>query len=268
MMAASHCDCLICRLEATLIAELSDDRCQEQFRSLALSSPRLSVFPSASELIRQLHDPSAHGTHLFSDQLILSLLNQIGDSLLRPMWEKLLLLAFIPTVHRTTSQIAATFPLLARDDIAQHIFTILLEFLYSKDLGSRHSHLAFAIARKMRRDAFRWAIRESRTYLQDEAAVVPEMPIEIEAGGEDSHINIVLQQFLDNCQRRGVLSGEERNLLTKFKLEGISGPELARRNGHSAVAIRHRVQRVVGRLRRFAQKPGRGSPEQFNLFVR
>jgi hypothetical protein len=52
MMTASCCDCLFCRLEATLIAELSDDRNNEEFRSFALSSPILCLFPTASELIR------------------------------------------------------------------------------------------------------------------------------------------------------------------------------------------------------------------------
>jgi hypothetical protein len=77
----------------------------------------------------------------------------------------------------------------------------------------------------------------------------------------------LLGQFLDNCQRKGWLSTEERQLLIEFKLEGISGPELARRNGHSVVAIRHRIQRLLDRLRRIAQSSGNGMPQQLNLFL-
>jgi DNA-directed RNA polymerase specialized sigma24 family protein len=267
MMTASYCDCLICRLEASLIAELSDDRSNEEFRLSAISSPILSSFPTAFELIGKLHDHDNHEQNPSSDEVLLDLLGRSRDMLFRPMWQRLLLLVFIPTVHRTTSQIAATFPSLTRDDTAQHIFAIFLEFLYSEDLRSRHSHLAFTIARKMRRSAFRWAIRESRKSLWDEADVTPTASVETDVGNDDSHANILLQQFLDNCQRGGWLSTEERELLTQFKLEGISALELARRTGYSAVAIRHRVHRVLGRLRRIAQRSGNGTPEQLSLFL-
>ena len=183
------------------------------------------------------------------------------------MWQRLLLLVFIPTVHRTTSQITGAFPSLTRDDTAQHLFAVLLEFLHSKELRSRHSHLGFTIARKIRRSAFRWAIRESHRSLRDETDGTSTAVLETHASDDDSHANILLQQFLDNCQRRGWLSTEERELLTQFKLEGISCPELARRNGHSAVAIRHRIQRLLDRLRRIAQTSDNGTPEQLNLFV-
>ena len=183
------------------------------------------------------------------------------------MWQRLLLLVFIPTIHRTTSQIAATFPSLTRDDTAQHLFAVLLEFLHSKELRSRHSHLGFTIARKIRRSAFRWAIRESHRSLRDETDGTPTAILEIDVSDEDPHADVLLQQFLGDCQRRGWLSSEERDLLTQFKLEGISCPELARRDGHSAVAIRHRIQRLLERLRRIAQTSGNGTPEQLNLFL-
>ena len=93
------------------------------------------------------------------------------------------------------------------------------------------------------------------------------MVLETDVGDEDSHADILLQQFLDDCQRRGWLSAEERELLTQFKLEGVSGPELARHSGHSAVAIRHRIQRLLDRLRRIAQTSSNGTPEQLNLFL-
>ena len=267
MMTASYCDCLVCRLETSLIAELSDDRSNAEFRSLAVSSPILSSFSTTFELIRQLHDQDNRQQNPSSDEVLLDLLGRNNDAVFRQAWQRLLLLVFIPTVHRTTSQIAGTFPLLTRDDTVQHIFAVLLEFLDSKELHSRHSHLAFTIARKIRRSAFRWAIRESRRSLGDETeANMPTLaePHKVE---ETPHHNIVLHQFLDNCQRKGLLSIEERELLTQFKLEGVSGPELAGRNGHSAIAIRHRVQRVLGRLRRAAQTSGKGMPEQLNLFV-
>jgi DNA-directed RNA polymerase specialized sigma24 family protein len=267
MMTASYCDCLICRLEASFIAELSDDRSREEFRSFAVLSPILAAFPTALELIGKLHDHDNHQQNPSSDEVLLDLLRRGSDTLFHPMWQRLLLLVFIPTIHRTTSQIAATFPSLTRDDTAQHLFAVLLEFLHSKELRSRHSHLGFTIARKIRRSAFRWAIRESHRSLRDETDGTPTAILEIDVSDEDPHADILLQQFLGDCQRRGWLSSEERDLLTQFKLEGISCPELARRGGHSAVAIRHRIQRLLERLRRIAQTSGNGTPEQLSLLL-
>jgi DNA-directed RNA polymerase specialized sigma24 family protein len=269
MKAGSSCDCLICRLEASLVAELSNPHTQEEFRLFAASSQALSVFPTAVELILHLHRQQDHEQNSSSDQILLEVLGRSGDALLHPMGQRLLLLAFVPTIHRTTTQITISFPALARDDTAQHLFTALLELLPSSELQSRRSHLAFTIARKIRRSAYRWAIRESRTALRNDSDGTRVALPDAEVSGQDSRSNILLQQFLDDCQRRGWLSAEERELLTEFKLEGTSGQELALRSGHSAVAIRHRIQRLLDRLRRIAAKPGTVvTPEQLNLFSR
>ena len=37
----------------------------------------------------------------------------------------------------------------------------------------------------------------------------------------------------------------ERRILTESKIEGLSCRELSQRNGHSAVAIQHRIQRLI-----------------------
>jgi DNA-directed RNA polymerase specialized sigma24 family protein len=253
-------------LEISLIAELADDQNSEKFRQFAASSIVLSGFPTALELIQHLHRHQNESPSPSSDEVLLELLRPGIDMRFQPMWQRLFLLAFIPTIHRTTSQIITSFPSLTRDDIAQHLVTVLLESLHSDELRSRHSHLAFAIARMMRRRAFQWAIHESRRSQRDESDVTPTAHHEAHIGEENSHSAILLGQFFDNCQRRGWLSPEERGLLTQFKLEGISCPELARRNGHSAVAIRHRIQRLLDRLRRIAQKSGIGTPEQLDLF--
>jgi len=267
MMTASYCDCLICRLEASFIAELSDGRSNEEFRLFAVTSPILSAFGNAFELVRKLQDPDSHAQHPSSDDVLSDLLGRASDTLFHSMWQRLLLLVFIPTVHRTTSQIIGAFPSLARDDTAQHLFAVLLEFLHSNELRSRHSHLGFTIARKVRRSAFRWAIREAHRSLWDETNGTSATVLETDASDDDSHASFLLGQFLDNCQQRGWLSTEERELLTEFKLEGISCPELARRNGHSVVAIRHRIQRLLDRLRRIAQSSGSEASQQLNLFL-
>jgi DNA-directed RNA polymerase specialized sigma24 family protein len=268
MMTGSTCDCLVCQLEKTLIAELGDERACEEYRLLTAPSAILSRFANSLELIGQLHIPgtSSHGPS--GDLILLELLRSSRESGVHRMWQQVLLLVFIPTIHRTTSQIAATFPSLARDDISQHALATLLEFLRSRELHRRHSHIAFTIARKIRRLAFRWAIHESRLAASDDRDQSPTLYAADAGGGNAVHATILLHQFLDNCQRAGWLSFEERDLLIQFKVEGISCRELASRNGHSAVAIQHRIQRSLDRLRRLAKIPAGLLPEQLELFPR
>jgi DNA-directed RNA polymerase specialized sigma24 family protein len=267
MMARSNCDCLICRLEISLIAELADHQSVETFRQFAASRSALSWFPTALELIQHLHHPENQNPSPSSDEVFVELLRPGVDARFYPIWQRMFLLVFVPTIHRTTSQITMSFPLLARDDIAQHLATVLLEALRSDELRSRRTHLAFVIARMMRRRAFQWAIRESQRSAPAETDGTTTAYHEPTLGEEHLRSSILLAQFLDDCQRRGWLSREERDLLTKCKLQGISCPDLARRNGHTAVAIQHRIQRLVEKLRRIAQKSGAGTTEQMDLFL-
>src|ERR1700691_789115 len=98
MIAGSYCDCLICRLEASFIAELSDDRSREEFRFFVVSSPILAAFPSPSELIQKLRDHDNNDQNSSSDEILRDLLARGGDTMFQPMWQRLLLLVFVPTV--------------------------------------------------------------------------------------------------------------------------------------------------------------------------
>jgi DNA-directed RNA polymerase specialized sigma24 family protein len=185
-----------------------------------------------------------------------------------PIWQRLSLLVFIPTIHRTTSHVVASFPSLARDDVSQHTLAAFLEFLQSAELRARHSHIAFAVARALRRKTFRWAIHEARSAMTEETD--PAMTAEADDVLVDDGFSgaFHLQQFLDSCQRNGWLSVDERVLLTLSKIEGLSCSEIARRNGHTAVAIKRRIQRLLDRLRRVAGDADRRLPRQLELFTK
>jgi DNA-directed RNA polymerase specialized sigma24 family protein len=265
MMAGSDCDCLICRLETSLLDELNHEKGLEGYRLWAASSEILAAFPTACSLIAHLH---RHGDSQSSsvDAIIAELVRPGRNGSLDPVGQSLLLLVFVPTIHRTTTQITSAFPSLGREDTAQHLFAALLEFLHSTELRSHRSHLAFFVARKMRRSAFRWAIRESRLDLPTDWDPVPTASEESDESRDESHAAVLLSKFLDDCQRRGWLSEDERRLLAQFKLEGIRAAELGRRSGHSSTAVHHRIQRLLDRLRRIARKPTGSLPEQLNLF--
>lgn len=265
MLAGNDCACLICRLESSLAHELSQEKGVEGFRRWARSSEVLAGFQSAAELIGHLHCQSEN-RNVRVDPLIVALVRARAQQPFDPIAQSLLVLVFVPTLHRTASQVAATFPLLSREDTAQHLFAALIEFLDSRELCAQRSHLAFVVARKMRRSAFRWAIRESRLNLPAEPVQAPAPSEETDEARDEGHPAILLAKFLDDCQSRGWLSQEERELLTRFKVEGVSGAEIGGHSGHSAVAIRHRIQRLLERLRRIAQKSGGGDAGQLDLF--
>ena len=265
MLAGSDCDCLICRLEANLIEELNNKRGREEYRLWAASSKVLSAFPTAVELIAHLHRQSEHQSSSV-DEVILELVRDGANRPRGSLPNSLLLLVFVPTIHRTTTQISARFPSLGRDDAAQYLFAAFLEFLHSAELLAHRSHLAFFVARKMRRSAFRWAIRESRLDLPSEGNAAPATSEESDQSRDESHAGLLLAKFLDDCQHRGWLTEEERQLLAQFKLEGVRAADLARRSGHTSTAIHHRIQRLLDRLRRIARKTAGGAAEQLDLF--
>jgi DNA-directed RNA polymerase specialized sigma24 family protein len=268
MMAGANCDCLVCRIEKSLVAELGDEGVRAESRQLAASSRILSCFPAPLDLVRELHVREDGRDRSSADALLRELIEQHARGPLRSICQRLLLLVFIPTIHRTASHVAASFPSVAHDDAAQHVVSVFLEFLGSLELQTRQSHVAFTVARKLRRLSFRWAIRESRGAPAGELDGDPPF-VEQAAVEEPYYPELVLNRFLDGCERMGWLSAEERDLLVRFKLEGASSEEIAGRNGHAAAAVRHRIQRLLDRLRRLAQQTRwQRTPEQLELFSR
>ena len=153
--------------------------------------------------------------------------------------QELLLWAFVPMLHRISRQVITRSSGLAPDDVAQHVVTALLESLSSPEFSGRHSHLAFAIARLLRRNAFAWAERESRSALHG-------------FGSVDS---------LERCRQQGVLSEQDLELLVQCKLDESPRAEYSN-------ASRQRMKRLLAKLRRAAKRPRRTQfdPTQLRLF--
>jgi DNA-directed RNA polymerase specialized sigma24 family protein len=267
MKTGSNCDCLVCRLEKSLIAELGEETASWGCRFLEGSSGVLSRFSNPLDLVRELHAPDDRGDSASADTLLLEIFKHHHGAAAPSVWQRILLLVFIPTIHRTASQVRMVFPTLARDDTSQHLLTVFLEFLGSAELRTRRSHLAFTIARKLRRKAFRWAIREARITSPEESGGDAIEEVEHPAAEEPLYAAVVLERFLDNCQNMGWLSIAERELLVRFKVGGATGREIAGRNGNAAAAVRHRIQRLLDRLRRLAHRTRwEHAPEQLELF--
>ena len=269
MKTGSICGCLVCRLEKSLTAELRAETASHEWACIAASSSILSRFAGPLDPVRKLHAPDEQTGGVSADTLLIEIVRQNENAPPPSVWQRILFLAFIPTIHRTASQVRMLFPALARDDTSQHVLTAFLEVLGSPELRARQSHVAFTIARKLRRQVFRWAIRETQGAAPEESGGEVIKEVENAAAQEPLYAEVVLDQFLNNCQKMGWLSTEERELLVRFKLDGVTCREIAGRNGNAAAAVRHRIQRLLDRLRRLAHRARwEKSPEQMELFPR
>lgn len=69
---------------------------------------------------------------------------------------------------------------------------------------------------------------------------------------------VLLEDFLSQWQRAGVLTQEECDLLRKFKWEGFAANELVGMNtGNTTNAVQMRLKRIIKRLRHCDQRDRR-----------
>jgi NAD(P)H-dependent FMN reductase len=255
MSRESTCRCLICALERSLTEQLGERPRQERYQQFADSRSLLSAFPSASDLIAYLHSSRGTSDGVDStDRILAELLRTMASDGDAAALRDLLLLAFIPMLHGTSRQVVARYSSLSADDIAQHVVASLLQILGSPEFNGRSSHVAFAISRILKRNAFAWAGRECRSPLHDAVETVSDA-----ASGCDTPEPVeraaLLRHFLHRCQQRGLLTGEDLQLLVQYKLDAARDREPG---GPAAVvsnASRQRMKRLLGKLRRIARAP-------------
>jgi hypothetical protein len=257
MKTRCACRCLLCQLEAHLKKQLDQE--VPEYQKLAGSSSPLSAFPTVLTLAAHLRTcrSARDGTHP-ADGVLLELLHATDGT--RPLARDVLLLAFIPALHSASRQIALRYPQLSADDIAQHLVASLLEVLGSSELLLRSSHLPFVISRMVKRHGFDWAEREARSPSNGEGnAPFPDIP---EATGvpEPFERAALLRHFLFRCEREGLLTAPDLDLLVEIKLEEKTGQE-PRRSIYSN-ALRQRIKRLLQKLRHAAQTPNRAARDE------
>ena len=147
--------------------------------------------------------------------------------------------------------IAVMRRMLSGEDTAQHLVASLLEAIDSPELPTRNSHLAFAISRMAKRSMFEWAERQTRTpgnAERDEPVTESEVLFGIPEPIEQA---VLLRHFLCRCQREGLLTGSDLELLVHIKLEGNFGEQ----NGEYSNALRQKIKRLLQKLRKAARGP-------------
>jgi hypothetical protein len=253
MKTRSACRCLLCQLELQLKQQLSDTRRQEDYAKVATSNLLLSGFPSAFALTAHLRACRSDGNGCHpADPILLELLHlrqrDATDTLLRDV----LLLAFIPVLHSTSRQIARRYVSASPDDTAQHLLLTFLETLNSAALRDRNSHLAFVLSRMVKRSVFDWVERETRSPGNDERDEHLLEPATSTGIPEPFERAVLLRHFLFRCQRDGVLTDADLELLIHIKLQANFGEVNGISAGYSN-ALRQKIKRLLHKLRAVAR---------------
>jgi DNA-directed RNA polymerase specialized sigma24 family protein len=240
-----QCRCTLCSIEAQLLsgfARLDSHPVNDLFSAF----PALLEHSTVSSLLSHLRASPADAANdnLFREIFALREANPaFADSLL--------VLVFLPMLHRAVRLITRQQESLAEEDIAQQVLFFFLEFLRSPEMRTRHSHFAFAIARGVKRHIFEWAKQEStKAAVLDHANGDASVFVELEDPFERF---AMLRHFLHRCVTKGMLVDSELDLLIQFKLDGNTGEELAAPNGSSSNAVRQRFKRLLAKLRRLAR---------------
>jgi hypothetical protein len=176
-----------------------------------------------------------------------------------------MVLAFVPTLHKTYRAVCIKFPGLSPEDIAQQALTAFLEVAQSPSIACRKRYLSLALARGLRKMVFRWAIREAGKSgdvdppdLTDQADSDTCEPV----ASDDFESSLVLDEFLSRCCRKGILSTSDYQLLVQMKLQGYRAKEVTElAGGISASGIYHRLRRALLHLqgRALAKGPCRST---------
>lgn len=247
MLGKNHSGCLVCEVERNLLDSLSTETARTQFEALARKYIILSHFHSPADVIAQLHEHAERPNHLACNGILHAVVDSITTSTAEEIGQQLLLLAYMPAIHRAYMEVCRAFPALAAEDVAQQATLVLLEAARSPAMHDQNGYLPIALVRDFHKRLIRWAFAETRQSAawEEVAAGYPEFPSE-----ENFEAAVLVGDALSQLQRTGVLSPEECDLLRKFKLEGFEASELAGSNAANTTnAVQMRLKRITKRLR-------------------
>ncbi len=245
MSALQRCGCAICSLEKRLEDHLNTRRGHDAYASLLADCPALVSYSNAFSLLVCLRGlRHVNGSGEASDRIFRSLREALGKAGGIP--ETLLLLALVPVLHATVSSFARAYPMLDREDLSQQAFAIFMALVNSEDWRRHETHLAFSLARELRRGFSLWVQNEFRLLPEPPNRSTPERSI---SAAELFERDVELKHFLTRSLRTGALNDDDLHLLVELKLEG--GIE-ERRNGPLSNAVRQRMKRLLSKMRRRA----------------
>ena len=249
MNKENNCRCVVCQVERSLVNSLSTQTAQTHFQALARNCSALNHFASPADVIPQLHEHEQveHTNHKAWNGILHALVDSIADGTAEEIGQQLLLLAYMPAIHKAYAEVCQQFPALGAEDVAQQAALVLLEAARSPAMRNQNGYLPIALARDFHKRLIRWALGENRHSVTSEETSAAHPEPESDENFEGA---VLLEDFLSQWQRAGVLSQEECDLLRKFKREGFEANELVGINkGNSTNAVQMRLKRIIKRLR-------------------
>ncbi len=112
----------MCRTERQLIASLEHSEGKNAFQKLCNLCPPIRKFSSISEFITHLHTADGNSErHRSNDQLLSALFQALAGNQSDSVLQAILILAFIPALHRTSRDVFYLFPSLYEQDICQQV---------------------------------------------------------------------------------------------------------------------------------------------------
>lgn len=258
MQKENNCGCVVCQIERSLLNSLSTQTARTHFQALARNHSFLNHFDSPADVIVQLHEHERTEAvnHKAWNGILHALVDSIADRTFEEIGQQLLLLAYMPAIHKVFREACHKFPGLCLADIAQQAALCFLETARSSEMQSLNGHLPAALAIRFRRRLFRWAIGELRQSLPLEE-IASNIPATHASNFEEG---VVLKQLLSKARRMGILSVGQCELVRKFHCEGFQPEELREsKAGPSAIALYRRIQRAVHRLRRIGVTSSSGA---------
>jgi hypothetical protein len=263
MVKENNCRCVVCDVERGLLNSLNSQTARTHFQAFARNHAVLKHFDSPADVIAQLHEHERveAANHNAWNGILHVLVESIADRTAEEIGQQLLLLAYMPAIHKVHREVCQKFPGLCSEDIAQQAAVCFLETVRTPEMHTFNGHLSAALARRFRQSLFRWAIGETRQSLALQQVTIdpPEPPTRC-----FEHA-IALERILEQAKRDSLLSEAEYQLLLKFKWEGFEANELVGMNlGSTTNAVQMRLKRIIKRLRHAfadAQTDSAGPPE-------
>ena len=255
MNKENHCRCVVCQLERSLLNSLSTQAARTHFQALACNYPILNHFDSPADVISQLHEHERveHVNHKAWNGILHALVDSIANRTAEDIGQQLLLLAYMPAIHKAYVEVCQQFPTLAAEDVAQQAALVLLEAARSPAMRSQNGYLPVALARDFHKRLIRWALGETRW-----SAQIQEEPIDVPGSPNASFEDVAtLEAFFQQAQEDGLLSDAECDLLLKLKYEGFEAKEMAEVLGtdplNSHRRLHRKLQTILTRLQRAAR---------------
>lgn len=111
MNKENNCRCVVCQLERSLLNSLSTQTARTHFQALACNYPILNHFDSPEDVIVQLHEHERveRVNHKAWNGILHALPNSIADGTAEEIGQQLLLLAYMPAIHKAYAKSASSF---------------------------------------------------------------------------------------------------------------------------------------------------------------